>query len=420
MTNEVANVAGAAAPCGLSDALSAQLTQGQELCSQILTWLSERGLAFAVNLVVALLILLVGMLVIKLIRVSVAKALAKVNKMSKLLSDFLVSVVSKTCWAVLALVVLQRLGVNVGPLVAGLGVTGFILGFAFQETLGSFAAGMMIALNQPFKVGDYVVAGGVEGAVLELNMMATVFATADNKKVVVPNKVVWGSAITNFSALGKRRVDTKVAVDYGTDLKKAVEVAREAIRGHEWHITRYNRVLPPEHDCILPFNRLVQGHADYTPMVFEKKELQGYSWARELAQGVVFSARFLCFGDYPQNYLDNPAVELIKSIPAEYDETRILPGSEIGKCVAVAKRKGRDWFVAVENGAEERRITIKLDFLGEDSCELLGFADAEDKPDGYRIDRRAVERDGKIELTLRPCGGYCARIAPATGSTSSE
>ena len=130
----------------------------------------------------------------------------------------------------LALVVLQRLGVNVGPLVAGLGVTGFILGFAFQETLGSFAAGMMIALNQPFKVGDYVVAGGVEGAVLELNMMATVFATADNKKVVVPNKVVWGSAITNFSALGKRRVDTKVAVDYGTDLKRAVEVAREALK----------------------------------------------------------------------------------------------------------------------------------------------------------------------------------------------
>ena len=126
--------------------------------------------------------------------------------------------------------VLQRLGVNVGPLVAGLGVTGFIIGFAFQETLGSFAAGMMIALNQPFKVGDYVVAGGVEGVVLELNMMATVFATEDNKKVVVPNKVVWGSAITNFSALGKRRVDTKVAVDYGTDLKKAVEVAREAIK----------------------------------------------------------------------------------------------------------------------------------------------------------------------------------------------
>ena len=232
MTNEVVNAAGTAAngTIGLTDVLNAQLSQGQELWNQILTWISERGLVFAINLLTAALILLAGMFAIKLIRMATAKALAKVNKMSKLLSDFIVSVVSKTCWAMLALVVLQRLGVNVGPLVAGLGVTGFIIGFAFQETLGSFASGMMIALNQPFKVGDYVVDGGVEGAVLELNMMATVFATADNKKVVVPNKVVWGSSITNFSALGKRRVDTKIGVAYGTDIKKAVELAREALK----------------------------------------------------------------------------------------------------------------------------------------------------------------------------------------------
>ena len=231
MTNEVACAAGGGVTDKIANEFSAHLTQGQELWNQILAWLSERGVSFAINLLLAVLILLVGAFVIKLIRAATAKALSKVNKMSKLLSDFLVSVVSKTCWAVLALLVLQRLGVNVGPLVAGLGVTGFIIGFAFQETLGSFAAGMMIALNQPFKVGDYVVAGGVEGAILELNMMATVFATADNKKVVVPNKVVWGSAITNFSALGKRRVDTKISVAYGTDLRKAVQIAADTLKG---------------------------------------------------------------------------------------------------------------------------------------------------------------------------------------------
>lgn len=188
------------------------------------------------------------------------------------------------------------------------------------------------------------------------------------------------------------------------------EVAREAIRGHEWHITRYNRAVPPEHDCILPFNRLVQGHADYTPMVFEKRELQGYTWAREFAQGIVFSAPFLCFGDYPQNYLDNPAVEMIKSMPAVYDETRVLSGSEIGKCVAVAKRKGKDWFVAVENGAAERRLEIKLDFLGSSTGELVGFADAADRPDGYAIDRRVVGAADLLKLTIRPCGGYAGLI----------
>ena len=79
-------------------------------------------------------ILLVGAIVIKLIRAATARTLSKVKRMNQLLSDFIVSVVGKACWAVLLLVVLQRLGVNVGPLVAGLGVTGFIIGFAFQET----------------------------------------------------------------------------------------------------------------------------------------------------------------------------------------------------------------------------------------------------------------------------------------------
>jgi len=232
MTNEVAAAAempACVSECVVSE-LKNQLTQGQELWANLIAWLSEKGISFLINVIAAILILIAGMVAIRLIRKAVAKALSKVNRMSKLLSDFIVSVVSKTCWTVLALVILQRLGVNVGPLVAGLGVTGFILGFAFQETLGSFAAGMMIALNQPFKVGDYVVAGGIEGEVLELNMMATVFATADNKKVVVPNKVVWGSAITNFSALGTRRVDTKISVAYGADLRKAIEVAFDTLK----------------------------------------------------------------------------------------------------------------------------------------------------------------------------------------------
>ena len=193
---------------------------GQELWNQIMAWISERGVGFVMNLLAAVLILLVGMLAIRLVKKAVTAALSRVNRMSRLLSDFIVSVVSKTCWAVLALVVMQRVGINVAPLIAGLGVTGFIVGFAFQETLGSFASGMMIALNQPFKVGDYVVAGGIEGTVLELNMMATVFATADNKKVIAPNKVVWGSAITNYTALGKRRVDMTISIDYGADINK--------------------------------------------------------------------------------------------------------------------------------------------------------------------------------------------------------
>lgn len=235
-TNEVAEVATNAvcaaqtASAKLADTVGRQAAEGQAFLKQSLAWLTENGLDFAVNILAAVVILLVGGLIVKGIVAAVRKALAKSKRVDELLRTFICSVVSKTGWAILFIVALGRLGVDVGPLVASLGVTGVVLGFAFKESLGSLASGLMIALNHPFKVGDYVIAGGVEGAVTELNMMATVLATADNKKVTVPNAAVWGSAITNFSALGKRRVDTVVAVAYGTDLTKAVDVARTALQ----------------------------------------------------------------------------------------------------------------------------------------------------------------------------------------------
>ena len=125
--------------------------------------------------------------------------------------------------------VLGRLGVNVTPLIAGLGVTGFILGFAFQESLGNLASGMMIALNEPFKVGDVVDAAGHSGVVLEVNMMATVMKTPDGKRIVIPNKSVWGGPIVNYNALGLRRVDLQVGIDYGEDPERAVEIIRETV-----------------------------------------------------------------------------------------------------------------------------------------------------------------------------------------------
>ena len=227
MTNEVTTATASAN--GLCEALNQQIGQGQELWNQILTWLTEKGLSFAVNVAAAVVILLVGWLVIKLIRVLVAKMVLRGKVKETLLSAFVVSVVSKSCWAVLIVMVLGRLGVNVGPLIAGLGVTGFILGFAFQESLGSLAAGLMIALNQPFKVGDYVQVAGLEGTIMTLDMMAVVLATADNRRITIPNKQAWGSPIINYSAQDKRRVDVIVGIAYGADIALARKTAIETI-----------------------------------------------------------------------------------------------------------------------------------------------------------------------------------------------
>ena len=229
MTNETATAA-----CDVTKTVcnefNQQLGQGQELLQQALTWLTDKGLSFAVSLLAALVILVLGSFVIKGIVALVGKAVAKSGKGNALFANFIRNVTAKICWIVLLVVVLEKLGVNVAPIVAGLGVTGFILGFAFQESLGNLASGLMIAINEPFKIGDYVIVAGHEGSVIKVDMMAATLATADNKKVVIPNKSAWGAPIVNFSALGKRRVDLQVAIGYTADLDKALKIAVEAIK----------------------------------------------------------------------------------------------------------------------------------------------------------------------------------------------
>ena len=212
-----------------------QIAQGTGYWHDITTWLAARGVGFSIDLAVALVMLLVGWLLIPRIGAltgkAISKALSKSGRENALFSSFVSSVTEKACWALLAVMVLSRLGVNVGPLIAGLGVTGFILGFAFQESLGNLASGMMIAVNQPFKVGDFVDAAGYSGSIVEVNMMATILSTPDNKKVVIPNKSVWGGPIVNYTALGRRRVDMKIGIAYGEDVAAAMEVVKKAVDG---------------------------------------------------------------------------------------------------------------------------------------------------------------------------------------------
>ena len=226
-TNATTCAAGAAST--LQTELSNQLAQGHELWNQVVAWITEKGLTFSIRLLFAAIILLAGAIAIRLIVAAVGRAVEKSGRGGTLFATFACNVTSKICWIILLVTVLGKLGVDIGPIIAGLGVTGFILGFAFQESLGNLASGLMIAINQPFKIGDYVVVAGLEGTILKVDMMATVLATGDNKKVVIPNKSAWGAPITNFSALGRRRVDIKIGIDYASDVGKAIEIALNAL-----------------------------------------------------------------------------------------------------------------------------------------------------------------------------------------------
>lgn len=188
-------------------------------------WAVENGANFLVNLIAVLVILLVGKLLINWASCALRASLKRAKNVSELMENFTVNVMAKLLWILVILVAVSRFGVEIGPFVAGLGVTGFILGFAFQEALGNLAAGVMIALNTPFHIGDFVEVGGNMGVVKEMNMMATTLTTPDNKKVVVPNRSVWGSPITDYTAMDTRRVELKIGIAYG----ESIAGAREAI-----------------------------------------------------------------------------------------------------------------------------------------------------------------------------------------------
>ena len=152
---------------------------------------------------------------------------------STLLQDFFVTVAANAVLILGLLIALSQLGVELGPVLAGLGVAGFIIGFALQETLSNFASGMMILIYRPFDVGDVVEAGGVSGKVSQMSLVSTKILTFDNQKLVVPNNKIWGDVIRNVNAEPQRRVDLTFGIGYEDDIAKAEGILTDIISAHE-------------------------------------------------------------------------------------------------------------------------------------------------------------------------------------------
>ncbi len=190
------------------------------------------------------------------------------------------------------------------------------------------------------------------------------------------------------------------------------EPTREAVRGHEWHIKRYKRVMPFDQNTILPFTRYVQGPADYTPTVFDPSELLGYTWAAEMAQAIVSTSPVQHFADHYRFLVANPHRDILTRIPVAWDETRVLPGSRIGSVVAYARRKGGEWFIGVMNGPEAVKLDLDLSFLGAGRYQLLRLADVAGKDDAAERIEGTVGKDDRIALDLRKGGGSVVVLTP--------
>ncbi len=176
-----------------------------------------------------------GALVSKIVIASID---ASKFKPSRLLRNMIDNMTSRIIMLIGIFVALSQLGISLGPMLAGLGVAGFIVGFALQDTLANFASGIMILLYRPFDVGDMVETGTVFGQVKHMSLVSTVILTIDNQTLVVPNNMIWGNVIKNVTAQNVRRVDLVFGISYTDDIPKVEKLLMAILEEHDMILKR--------------------------------------------------------------------------------------------------------------------------------------------------------------------------------------
>jgi alpha-glucosidase len=183
------------------------------------------------------------------------------------------------------------------------------------------------------------------------------------------------------------------------------ELVREAVRGME----ASKLTTRARHDTTLPFTRFLAGHADYTPVHFGARRADT-TWAHQVATAAVFTAPLLTYGANPRNILSNPCLPMIKSIPAVWDETIVLPVSEIGEIAAFARRRGDTWFLAIANGPQAKTIEVALSFLGDGPYKASLVRDDKENPAAVVLEDKTVRRGDSLTIEMPNGGGFVGRF----------
>jgi small conductance mechanosensitive channel len=186
----------------------------------------EMAIRFGPRLATAILILVVGFIVGKWVSGAFARMLEQ-RELEPPIRALFTRIVWALCVLLFAIMALQNLGVELLPLVAGLGVAGAGLALATQGVLSNVVAGLSIIFSKPFKVGEYVAIAGVEGAVESITLFSTTLLHADRSRVVIPNRKIVGEILHNYGRV--RQLDFTVGVAYDTDLTAALAIIREVL-----------------------------------------------------------------------------------------------------------------------------------------------------------------------------------------------
>ena len=219
-------------------------------------WLIKTGPRWIFKFIVFMVILVAFKVLAGLVKRLVRRAVTASNlNLSQLLRHQIVFFAGKVVMFLGLLVALSQLGIQLGPVLAGLGIAGFIVGFALQDTLSNFAAGLMILIYRPYDVGDAVEAGGVMGTVKAMNLVSTTITTWDNQRLVVPNSKIWGDVIRNITAEPNRRVDMTFGIAYADDIDHAERVL--------WDIVKNNELVLKDPEPVIRLHTLGESSVDF-------------------------------------------------------------------------------------------------------------------------------------------------------------
>ena len=241
-----------------------QIDSLTDKANALLTWIEENGIEYALRFIGALLILIVGLWVIKLVSKKVYKLL-DVTEFTPALKTFIKSLTSITLKLVLFISILGMVGVEMTTFIAMLTAASLAVAMAFNGTLSNFAGGVMILFFKPFKVGDYIEAQGYAGTVKEIQIFVTVLTTPDNKTILIPNGLLSNNSLINFSTQSVRRVDWSFGIGYGDSYDDAKKMILNLLKEDE-------RILTEPAEPFIALGALADSSVNVTVRVWVKPE----------------------------------------------------------------------------------------------------------------------------------------------------
>lgn len=200
------------------------------LIQKLLDDFLEKIVSYIPKLISAAVILIIGFIIIRILVRIIEKFFDRVD-FDRSVETFIENIAKVGLWGILVIIALGNLGVDVSGLIAGLGIMGFIVGFALKDTLGNLASGIFILFHKPFKVGDWINAAGVVGGVERVGIAACVLKSPDNVKITIPNSKIWGDVIQNYTGNPTRKIfNLEVGISYDSNIDKAIKIIHKVLK----------------------------------------------------------------------------------------------------------------------------------------------------------------------------------------------